>query len=105
MTSIEEKGKMKKVVFVILIEEIRDAEMVDSYVKQVAAVFRTYFGQYIARSDKIVPFAGKEPEKAIVIAFDSMEKARKCFSSDEYGKIRHLLQNGSNSRAFFVEND
>ena len=96
---------MKKVIFVVTIEEIHDQEMYGSYIRQVAEIIQSHHGEYIARSSKIVPFTGKKPERSIVIAFDSMEEARNCFFSEEYEKIKHLRENSTSSRAFFIVND
>jgi uncharacterized protein (DUF1330 family) len=34
-----------------------------------------------------------------------MEEAKGCFFSEEYKKIKHLRENSTKSRAFFIEND
>jgi uncharacterized protein (DUF1330 family) len=96
---------MKKVIFVVLIEEIYNQEMYHSYINQVAGIIQAHKGEYIARSNNITPFAGEKPQRAIVIAFDSMDEARNCFCSEEYKKIRHLRENSTRSRAFFIENN
>jgi uncharacterized protein (DUF1330 family) len=96
---------MKKVVFVVLIEEIYNQEMYGSYIKQVVRIIQSHNGEYVARGNKILPFAGDKPERSIVIAFDSMEEARRCFFSKEYEEIKHLRENSTKSRAFFIEND
>jgi len=96
---------MKKVVFVVLIEEVYDQEMYGDYIKKVVNIIQSHNGEYIARSNKILPFAGDKPERAIVIAFDSMEEAKNCFLSEEYEKIKHLRENSTRSRAFFIENE
>ena len=96
---------MKKIVFVVLIEEIHDTEMYNHYLHQVVKIIQAHRGEYIARSDKIVPFTGPTPERAIVIAFDSIEDAKGCFFSEEYKKIKHFRENSTRSRAFFIEHD
>ena len=96
---------MKKIIFVVTIEEIHDQEMYADYIRQVAKVIQAHNGEYIARSSKIIPFSGGTPERAIVIAFNSMEEAEGCFFSEEYKKIKHLRENSTRSRAFFMEND
>jgi len=66
---------MKKAVFVVMIEEINNQEMYDNYIRQVVRIIQAHNGEYIARSNKILPFIGNKPERSIVIAFNSMEEA------------------------------
>ena len=96
---------MKKAVFVVLIEEINDQKMYNQYIKHVVGIIASHHGEYIARSNNVTAFAGDKPERSIVIGFDSMEEARKCFLSEEYASIKHLRENSTTSRAFFIEND
>ncbi|MGV8059153.1 MAG: DUF1330 domain-containing protein [Smithellaceae bacterium] len=96
---------MKKIVFVVMIEEIYNQKMYDNYIRQVIDIIQAHNGEYIARSNKILPFAGKKPERSIVIGFDSMEEAEKCFFSEEYEKIKHFREDSTKSTAFFIENN
>ena len=96
---------MKKIVFVVMIEEIYNQKMYDKCIKQVAGIIQSHDGEYIARGNKILPFAGNRPERSIVIAFNSMEEAKKCFFSEKYEEIKHWRENSTKSRAFFIEND
>ena len=96
--------QLKKIIFVATIEEIHDQEMYLQYVKQAASVIQRHQGEYIARSDRISPFSGDPPERAIIIAFNSMEDAKACFFSEEYKQIEHLRESSTKSRAFFIEN-
>ena len=95
---------MKKVVFIVIIEQISNQEMYDDYIQQVVNIIQSHNGEYIARSNKILPFSGNKPERSVVIGFDSMQDARKCFFSEEYGKIKQLREKSTKSRAFFIEN-
>ncbi len=96
---------MKKIIFVIIIEEIFNKDMYLDYIKQVVQIIQSHNGEYLARSNKIIPFEGEKPERSIIIAFNSMEEAKGCFFSEEYLKIKHLRENSTKSRAFFIENE
>ena len=48
---------MKKIIFVVTIEEIHDQEMYTNYIKQVLNIIQEHNGEYIARSNKIIPFS------------------------------------------------
>jgi uncharacterized protein (DUF1330 family) len=95
---------MIKVIFVVIIEEISNLEMYESYIRQVVKIIESNGGEYMARSNKILPFTGPRPERSVVIGFGSMEEAKNCFYSEEYEKIKHLRENSTKSRAFFIEN-
>ena len=97
--------KLKKIIFVVIIEEIHDQEMYAKYISQVVKIIKAHNGEYIARSNKVIPFNGDKPERSIIIAFNSMGEAKGCFFSEEYKKIKHLRENSTKSRAFFIEND
>jgi len=79
--------------------------MYAEYVDRVAGIIQAHKGEYIARSDKIIPFSGDKPDRSVIIAFGSLEEARGCFFSEEYSKIKHLREDSTKSRAFFIEND
>lgn len=95
---------MKKIVFVVEIEEISDQQMYSEYISQVAEMIKKNNGEYIARSNTIHPFAGDKPERCILIGFNSKEEAFNCLHSEEYSKIKHLREKSTRSKAFFVEN-
>lgn len=89
----------------MIIEKIFDEEMYAEYIDQVVKIIQAHQGEYIARSNKIIPLSGEKPERSIIIAFNSMKEAKECFFSEEYSKIKHLRENSTKSKAFFIEND
>lgn len=95
---------MKKIIFIVEIDKILDQDMYSKYISQTAEIIKNNNGEYIARSNIIHPFAGEKPERCIVIGFNSKEEADNCFHSEEYAKIKHLRENSTHSKAFFVEN-
>ncbi len=96
---------MKKTILTILIEKVINQEMYNDYIKQVVQIVNSYGGEYMIRSNNITSFFGDAPKRVIMIAFESMDKAKSCFFSEEYQKIKHLRENSTVSRAFFIENN
>jgi uncharacterized protein (DUF1330 family) len=66
------------------------------------ATFQPYGGHYIIHFGKTVSFDGRPPNRFVVIAFDSMEKAQAWHSSDAF-RQSYDAQKLSNVRAFAVE--
>jgi uncharacterized protein (DUF1330 family) len=64
---------------------------------------RPYGGRFVMRTDNIVASDGAPPKRYIVIAFDSLEKARAWRSSAGMNEIMAIQDKTSSSRVFFVE--
>ncbi len=95
---------MKRVVFVVLIHKISNQQMYEQYIQLVVEIINAHHGEYLARSNRMTPFCGKQPQRSIIIGFDTMEQALKCFSSKAYSAIKPLRENSTTSTAFFLEN-
>ena len=66
------------------------------------ATFQPYGGHYIIHFGKTVSFDGRPPNRFVVIAFDSMEKAQAWHSSDAF-RQSYDARKLSDVRAFAVE--
>ena len=63
-----------------------------------------YGGRYLLRSEKITPLTSRwEPDRMIVIEWDSREQLELCFNSSAYRKIAGMRENSVDSRAVIVE--
>ena len=60
-------------------------------------------GRYLVRGGKAEGLEGEPPGRTIVLAFDSVEAARKWYASSEYSAIKPIRQRSSTGRAFIVE--
>jgi uncharacterized protein (DUF1330 family) len=68
--------------------------------KSVAA----FDGQYVVRGGKIQTLEGEAPKGyLVVIAFDSVEKARAWYYSSAYEAIKPIRQNSMKSRILLIE--
>jgi uncharacterized protein (DUF1330 family) len=63
-----------------------------------------FAGQYLVRGGKVQTVEGEAPQGYIVvIAFDSLEKARGWYYSPAYEAIKPIRQNSTKSRILIVE--
>ena len=90
-------------VYMIIEIEIKDNESYSKYFKKVPSIVKKYGGRYLARGGEITSIAGNwNPERIIVIEFESMERLRECFQSAEYSEIAPLRKKSTTSKAIVV---
>ena len=78
------------------------SEMDTDYPSLNPATFQPFDGHYIIHFGRTVSFDGRPPNRSVIIAFDSMEKAQAWHSSDAF-KQSYDARKVSNVRAFAVE--
>jgi uncharacterized protein (DUF1330 family) len=60
-------------------------------------------GRYITRTDKITALDGAPPNRMVIIAFDSVEKAQAWYNSPGQHEINATRAKATTSRSFIVE--
>ena len=89
---------------VIDISEMKD---VDAYIKAVSAAEPNATisagGRFVVRSNAPVALDGTAPNRFVVIAFESAERAKAWYSTEAIKKINAVRMKVSTSRAFMVE--
>jgi len=68
-----------------------------------ADVAKELGGHYIARTDKITALDGTAPERFIVYAFDSVEKAQAFNNSSYMKEVNTIRGKTTQARSFIVE--
>jgi uncharacterized protein (DUF1330 family) len=68
-----------------------------------SAVFKDTGGRYLVRSNKITALDGNPPNRFIIAAFESVERAQAWFNSPDQKKINDIRMKTTKSRAFIVE--
>jgi len=67
-------------------------------------VAREFGGRYLARGGKTVSFSGEPPKRVVIIAFDSMEKARAWRDSARHKELEAMREKiGTKIRSFAIE--
>jgi uncharacterized protein (DUF1330 family) len=62
-----------------------------------------FWAIYIARTDKITALGGTAPERFIVYAFDSVEKAQAFNNSPYMKEVNAIRDKTTQARSFIVE--
>jgi uncharacterized protein (DUF1330 family) len=89
--------------YVIAEVEVTDPTTMRKYGDRVAETMEPFHHHFVVRGGKTQALEGEPPKSIIVIAFDSVEKAREWYDSPAYSAIRPIRQSASKSRLFIVE--
>ena len=90
--------------YVIAEVDVTDTATMQKYGEKVPETLAPFNHRYVVRSNKIQTLEGDPPKGGVVIiAFDSVEKAREWYDSPAYAAIRPIRQSAAKSRIFIVE--
>jgi len=90
--------------YVIAEVEVTDPAGMQKYGAQVPDTLAPFNHHYVILSHNIQPLEGDPPKGGMVmIAFDSVEKAREWYDSAAYARVRPIRQSAAKSRIFIVE--
>lgn len=89
--------------YVVAEVEVTDLATMQKYGEKVPETLAPFNHHYVVRSSKIQSLEGEPPKGLVVIAFDSVEKAREWYDSPAYQAIKPIRQRAANSRIFIVE--
>jgi len=102
--SIRAQQVMAPPAYFIAEVQVTDLPMMQKYGEKVPATLAPFNHQYLVRSSKVQTLEGEPPKGGIVvIAFDSVEKAREWYDSPAYAAIMPIRQSAAKSRIFIVE--
>jgi uncharacterized protein (DUF1330 family) len=84
--------------------DVMDPNTYQKYAAQVPGTLTPFNAQYLVRGGKTTSLEGEAPPKRFVIlAFDSVEKARAWYDSPAYSAIRPIRQSAAKTRSFIAE--
>ena len=91
-------------VYLIIDIAIIDPDVYGEFVERVPAVVEQYGGRYLARSNEVSTMVGDwQPERIVLIEFESIEQVQDFFTSPEYLALVPLREQSATSRAIIVE--
>ena len=84
--------------------KVHDPRTYEEYRKLVGSAVQKYGGTFLARGGKVELLEGQwNPARLVILAFDSAEKARQFYHSDEYGAAKAIRQKASTANFIMVE--
>jgi uncharacterized protein (DUF1330 family) len=89
--------------YLIVEVEINDAAAFQKYASAIPATLAPFGGRFIVRGGKTDALEGDAPKRIVMIAFDSMQKARGWWDSPAYEAIKAIRHSAAVARLFFVE--
>ena len=91
-------------VYMIIDLEVKDRGEYARYLESVPEVIQKHGGNYLVRGGAVTPLGGGwEPERIVVIAFETAAAMERCFASDEYLELAPLREQSTVSRSIVVE--
>jgi uncharacterized protein (DUF1330 family) len=89
--------------YVVAEVAIHDADaFARDYAPKVAGTLQPYGGQFLT-SGKLIAVEGNVPQRFVIIAFDSVEKARGWYDSSAYQQLVPIRQKTATSTLFIAE--
>lgn len=84
--------------------EINDAEKIREYLKATPKVVREYCGRFLVRGGELWVAEGDwAPKRLVILEFESYEKAKDFWHSEEYRPLKALRQSSAKTEMVFVD--
>jgi len=84
--------------------EVKDQAEFENYKQMAGAAILAYGGKYLVRGGAMTTLEGDwHPERFVIVEFESAEKAREWWDSQEYEEAKNLRQRVANTRMILVE--
>jgi len=91
-------------VYMVIDITVQDAETYAEYMERVPATVEKYGGRYVVRGGPVIPLTGNwNPERIIILEFQTVEQMRTWNSSPEYRELAPLRISSTKTRAIALE--
>lgn len=90
--------------YVIADVEVHDPEVYRGYIEVVPETIEAYGGRFVVRGGRAENLEGEwDPKRIVVLEFESLERAKAWWDSQEYESAKALRQSASAARMIVVE--
>ena len=89
--------------YVIVEIEITDPVEYEEYKRATPGTLEPYGGRFVVRGGEAEELEGGwDPKRIVVLEFESVERAKEWWASEEYAEPKAMRQRASNSRMIVV---
>ena len=82
--------------YIVVQVKVEDPVKYEEYKQQVPATIEAYGGRFLVRGGETEVLEGDwNPERFVILEFDSVERAKEWWSSEEYRRPKELRQQAS----------
>ncbi|MDA1089940.1 MAG: DUF1330 domain-containing protein [Proteobacteria bacterium] len=93
---------MPKAYIISAYNAINDPDKLKAYAEGAGPAVAAFGGKFLARSGNVTTLEGNEKLRAVIIEFESVEKAKECYNSDAYQAAHAKMAGGAVDRDMFV---
>ena len=98
------EGNKNMSAYIVVQVQIHDLEKFAAYRQMVPPTLKAYGGRYLVRGGDWKSLEGTwNPQRLVIIEFDSVDQAKNWWSSKEYAPAKQLRENSTNSKMIVVE--
>jgi len=90
--------------YIIVQVEVTDAEVYETYRKQVPSTLDAYDGEFLVRGGNMEILEGNWPmPRCVILKFPNMEKAKAWHTSEAYAGPKAIRQTASRANSIVIE--
>ena len=90
--------------YIIVDVVVKDAATYEEYRKRVPPSIEAYGGSFVVRGGPSETLEGDwKPERVVILKFDSVERAKEWWASEEYSEPRAMRWSASTANMIVVE--
>lgn len=90
--------------YMIVDIDVHDAKAFEQYRNMVVPTIQKYGGKYLVRGGKTEVLEGNwDPKRVVVLQFDSVEKAKQWYDSEDYRPAKKIRLGATTGNTLLVE--
>ena len=90
--------------YIVVQVDVKDPRRYADYRAMVPASLEVYGGRFLVRGGEAQTLEGSwDPERLVIIEFDSVEQAKRWWDSEEYREARDLRQASADAQIVVVQ--